>query len=160
MKLTGSLLPPPDRSQLNLRLAAVDLRSWAELIPLRGRVAGVVDANLRVDEPLAPGVPNLVQGSVSVSRLSISDERREVIGGDRVVPVGVRPGRDQGRAALAHQFLTEGAPFAGRDGVQPLVVVHPLAGHQGDAVGQASEIPFGVRHRHGPPRRRRSCHRE
>ena len=88
LKLTGSLLPPPDRSQLNLRLAAVDLRSWAELIPLRGRVAGVVDANLRVDEPLAPGVPNLVQGSVSVSRLSISDERREVIAADRVAATG------------------------------------------------------------------------
>ena len=48
----------------------------------------MADANLSVDAPLAPGVPNSVQGSVAVSRLSISDERREVIGADRVAANG------------------------------------------------------------------------
>jgi hypothetical protein len=88
LNLTGSLRPPPDRSQVRLRLAAVDLRSWAELIPLRARIAGVAHANLSVDEPLAPGVPNRVRGSVAVSRLSIDDGRREVIGADRVSASG------------------------------------------------------------------------
>ena len=79
---------------------SVDLRPWADLVPLNARIAGIADADLSVDEPLAPGVPNRVQGSVAVSRLAIGDGRREVIGAERVAA-------DRSRGALAHAPVRE-----------------------------------------------------
>ena len=88
LKLTGSLRPPPAASQLKLRLASVDLAPWAHLVPVRARVAGIAEADLSINEPLAPGVPNRIQGSVAVRRLGIGDARRELIGADRVEASG------------------------------------------------------------------------
>jgi len=88
LRLIGTLRPPPAASQLKLRLASVDLAPWAHLLPVRAHIAGLAGADLSTDEPLAPGVPSRIQGSVAVNRLGIGDGRREVIGADRVAATG------------------------------------------------------------------------
>ena len=62
---------------------SVDLGPWANLVPVKARITGIAEADLRVDEPLAPGVPNRVRGSVAVSRIGVADGRRELVGAER-----------------------------------------------------------------------------
>jgi hypothetical protein len=88
LRLIGTLRPPPAASQLKLRLERVDLAPWAHLLPVSARIAGIAGADLSTDEPLAPGVPSRIQGSVAVNRLGIGDGRREVVGADRVAATG------------------------------------------------------------------------
>lgn len=83
VRLTGALRPPPASSQLRLLATSVDLAPWANLVPVKARITGVANADLRVDEPLAPGVPNRVRGSVAVSRIGVADGRRELAGAER-----------------------------------------------------------------------------
>ena len=83
VRLTGALRPPPASSQLRLLARSVDLAPWANLVPVKARITGIAAADLRVDEPLAPGVPNRVRGSVAVSRVGVGDGRRELAGAER-----------------------------------------------------------------------------
>ena len=83
MRLTGALRPPPASSQLRLSARSVDLAPWANLVPVKARITGIAEADLRIDEPLAPGVPNRVRGSVAVSRIGVADGRRELLGAER-----------------------------------------------------------------------------
>ena len=83
VRLTGALRPPPASSQLRLLARSVDLAPWASLVPVKARITGIAEADLRVDEPLAPGVPNRVRGSVAVSRIGVGDGRRELVGAER-----------------------------------------------------------------------------
>jgi len=83
VRLTGALRPPPASSQLRLLARSVDLGPWANLVPVKARITGIANADLRVDEPLAPGVPNRVLGSVAVSRIGVADGRRELAGAER-----------------------------------------------------------------------------
>jgi outer membrane protein OmpA-like peptidoglycan-associated protein len=83
MRLTGALRPPPAASQLRLLARSVDLAPWANLVPVKGRITGIATADLRIDEPLTPGVPNRVRGSVAVSRIGVADGRRELAGAER-----------------------------------------------------------------------------
>jgi outer membrane protein OmpA-like peptidoglycan-associated protein len=78
LHLDGSLSPPPAVSQLRLRLARVDLRPWARLVPGSMRVEGFADADLRVDEPLAPAVPRHVRGYLAVNQLAVADGTSEL----------------------------------------------------------------------------------
>jgi hypothetical protein len=83
VRLTGTLRPPPAASQLRLLARSVDLAPWANLVPVKARITGIANADLRVDEPLTPGVPNRVRGSVAVTRIGVADGRRELAGAER-----------------------------------------------------------------------------
>jgi hypothetical protein len=87
--LAGTLRPPPDASQLRLRLAAVDLAPWTRLLPVAARISGLGEVDLSVDEPLAVGVPARVRGSAAVSRLAIGDGKRELAGAQRITAAGI-----------------------------------------------------------------------
>jgi len=52
-------------------------------------VAGIAEADLRINEPLAAGIPARVQGSVAVNRIAVSDARHEVLGAQRVEASGL-----------------------------------------------------------------------
>jgi hypothetical protein len=83
VRVTGALRPPPASSQLRFLARNVDLAPWANLVPIKARITGIAEADLRVDEPLAPGVPNRLRGSVAVSRIGVADGRRELAGAER-----------------------------------------------------------------------------
>src|SRR6185369_9752942 len=83
VRVTGALRPPPASSQVRLLARSVELGPWASLVPVKARITGIAEAGLRVDEPLAPGVPNRVRGSVAVTRIGVADGRRELVGAER-----------------------------------------------------------------------------
>jgi hypothetical protein len=98
LSLTGRVQPPPAASQLRLTVRSVDLAPWAHLVPVAARIAGVAEGDLRIDEPLAPGVPNHIAGIIAVKRLSVGDGRRTLVDVDRTVmqpkiTVVTQPGR-------------------------------------------------------------------
>ncbi|HKZ04530.1 MAG TPA: DUF748 domain-containing protein [Methylomirabilota bacterium] len=71
LELSGRLRPPPAASQLRLRLARVDLLPWAQLVPGALHVEGFAEADLRIDEPLAPAAPSHVRGLVAVNQVGV-----------------------------------------------------------------------------------------
>jgi len=87
--LSGSVRPPPAASQLRLRLAKVNLAPWARFIPVAARISGTAESDLRVDEPLAAGVPAHVRGTIAVNDLGVRDEHREVMAARRVEASGL-----------------------------------------------------------------------
>ena len=89
LDLTGRLSPPPAASQLRLRLARVDLGKWASLLPSALRVDGFVEADLRIDEPLAPAVPAQLRGAIAVNQLGVKDARTELLRARRVEATGL-----------------------------------------------------------------------
>ena len=89
LALAGMLRPPPEASELRLRLDDANLTPWAELLPVPLRVAGVARADLRVKQPLGPGVAAHVQGAIAVDRLAVGDGRRDVATVRRVEATGL-----------------------------------------------------------------------
>jgi hypothetical protein len=89
LNLTGRLSPPPAASQLRLQLERVDLGPWARLVPSSLRIDGLAEANLQIDEPLAPAVPNQVQGSIAVNQLGVKDAGTELLRARRVEATGL-----------------------------------------------------------------------
>ena len=89
LTVVGTLRPPPDPTQLELRVADMNLSPWARLLPIAARVTGRAQADLRIDEPLAAGVPARIEGSVAVQDFGASDGRRELLGARRVVASGL-----------------------------------------------------------------------
>ena len=89
LTLTGRLSPPPDASQLRLQLARVDLGPWARLVPSSLQIDGLAEANLQIDEPLAPAMPNQMQGSIAVNQLGVKDARTELLRARRVEATGL-----------------------------------------------------------------------
>ena len=89
LTLTGQLRPPPAASQLRLRLASIDLAPWTGLLPIMARIDGIAEADLRVDEPLSPGVPSRVQGLVAVNEIGLWASGRELLGARRVEATGL-----------------------------------------------------------------------
>jgi len=90
LTLAGTLRPPPASSQLRLRLADLALAPWAQFLPTSARITGVAEADLRVDEPLAAGVPSRVKGTIAVNDLGVSDSRRELLGARRLEAAGLQ----------------------------------------------------------------------
>jgi hypothetical protein len=90
LALTGRLRPPPAASQLRLRLAGVDLAPWTGLFPAAAGIAGVARADLRIDEPLAPGVPSRIQGSIAVNQATFRDGGRQLLAARRIEASGLR----------------------------------------------------------------------
>ena len=89
LALTGMLRPPPAASQLELRLAKVQIAPWTRFLTLAGRVEGVAEADLRIDEPLRPGVPSRVRGTIAVNALRVQDKRGEIARVPRVQATGL-----------------------------------------------------------------------
>jgi hypothetical protein len=89
LHLTGNLRPPPAASQLRLQLARVHLAPWTRLAPVSAGLDGLAEADLRIDEPLAPGVPTHVRGAIAVNQLGVTDAHQEVVGARRVEGKGI-----------------------------------------------------------------------
>ena len=89
LTVVGTIRPPPDPTQLELRVADMNLSPWARLLPIAARVTGHAQADLRIDEALAAGVPARIEGSVAVQDFGASDGRREILGARRVVASGL-----------------------------------------------------------------------
>src|SRR4029453_1742072 len=101
LEVSGLLRPPPAASQLRLRLRDLDVAAWNRYLPVTARLSGLGGADLRINQPLAAGVPARVNGLVAVSRLGIRDSQQELMGARRVEatalevewPTRVRVGR-------------------------------------------------------------------
>ena len=121
LNLTGRLSPPPDASQLRLQLERVDLGPWARLVPSSLRIEGLAEANLQIDEPLAPAVPTRVQGSIAVNQLGVKDASNEVLRARRVEATGLEV---QWPSRLAARQLVISGPRASieRDSAGGIVV--------------------------------------
>jgi hypothetical protein len=89
LEVSGAIQPPPAPTQLRLRLANLDLAPWAQFVPVAARVTGLAEADLRMNEPLAAGIPARVQGSIAVNRLGVGDARREILGARRIEATGL-----------------------------------------------------------------------
>src|SRR5258706_338931 len=89
LAVTGMVNAPPKASELRLQVNNFDLAPWAQFLPLNGRVSGVAEADLRVNEPLAVGIPARMQGSVAVTGVAVADLRHEVIGAQRIEASGL-----------------------------------------------------------------------
>jgi uncharacterized protein DUF748 len=89
LTVSGTVSPPPAASHLRLRLANLDLAPWAHVLPIAGRVGGLADADLRMDEPLAAGVPARVQGTIGANRVAVSDARQQIVGARRIEASGL-----------------------------------------------------------------------
>src|SRR5205085_791643 len=87
--VTGMLRSPPDPSQLRVRVSKLDLAPWAQLMPLEGRVSGIAEADLRMNEPLAADIPARVQGTIAVKSPGVADARQEVLGAQRIEARGL-----------------------------------------------------------------------
>jgi uncharacterized protein DUF748 len=94
LAVNGTVRPPPDPSDLRVRLSAVNLASWAQFVPIAARITGIAEADLRMNEPLAAGIPARVSGSIAVNRLGVADDRHEVLGARRIElsAIEVQPG--------------------------------------------------------------------
>ena len=90
LAVTGSLRPPPAPSQLRLRLANLDLAPWTRFLPVAARVSGIGEADLRINEPLAAGVPTRINGAIVVNRLGVLDGQQELLGARRVEATGLQ----------------------------------------------------------------------
>jgi len=89
LAVSGMLRPPPAPSQLRLRLSNLDLASWNRFVPVAARVNGRGEADLRINEPLAAGVPTRVSGSIAVNRLGVRDAQQELLSAQRVEATGL-----------------------------------------------------------------------
>jgi Domain of Unknown Function (DUF748) len=89
LSLAGTLRPPPAPTQLRVRLANLDLAPWTRVLPVAARIAGIAEADLRMNEPLAAGVPARVMGSIAVNRLTVADARHELVRVRRVEASGI-----------------------------------------------------------------------
>jgi Domain of Unknown Function (DUF748) len=89
LQVSGLLRPPPAASQLRLRLRDLDVAAWNRYLPITARLSGLGEADLRINEPLAAGVPARVDGSLALSRLGIRDGQQELIGARRVEATGL-----------------------------------------------------------------------
>jgi uncharacterized protein involved in outer membrane biogenesis len=89
LSLAGTLRPPPDASQLRLRIAGANLAPWSQLFPIPVRIGGLAQADLQVNAPLAPEVPTRVQGAVAVDQLAVTEGGRELLAARRVEARGL-----------------------------------------------------------------------
>jgi Domain of Unknown Function (DUF748) len=89
LAVVGTVRPPPAATDLRLRLAKVNLAPWAQFMPTSALVTGLAEADLRMNEPLAAGIPARVQGTVAVNRLGVADGRRELLGAQRIEASGL-----------------------------------------------------------------------
>ncbi|HEV8441769.1 MAG TPA: DUF748 domain-containing protein [Methylomirabilota bacterium] len=122
LALTGTVRPPPEPSQLRLRLANLNLSPWAASLPVSAGVDGFAEADLSIDEPLAAGVPAHIQGSVAVNRLGLSDGKQKLLGAERVQATGIEV--DWPKRVTVKRLLLSGPRATverDKDGAYPLL---------------------------------------
>src|SRR5262245_41933108 len=124
LSVAGLLRPPPAASQLRLRLRDLDVAAWNRFLPVTARLSGRGEADLRIDEPLAAGVPTRVNGSVAVNRVGVRDGQQELIGAQRVEATGLEV---EWPTRLGIKRLTVSGPRAiverDRDGKFPMTAL-------------------------------------
>src|SRR5207253_8782599 len=74
---------------LPIWLNDLDLAAWNRFIPVAARLNGRGEADLRINEPLAAGVPTRVSGTIAVNRLAVRDAQQELLGAQRVEATGL-----------------------------------------------------------------------
>ena len=89
LSIVGTVRAPPAATQIAVRLANLNLAPWAQFLPLAAPLSGRAEAKLRMNEPLAPGIPARVQGSIVVHRPALTDARQELLGASRVEAHGL-----------------------------------------------------------------------
>jgi hypothetical protein len=89
LAVSGMLRPPPAPSQLHLRLSDLDLAAWNRFLPVAARLNGRGEADLRINEPLAAGVPTRVSGVIAIDHLGIRDAQQELASAQRVEATGL-----------------------------------------------------------------------
>ena len=108
LAVTGTLRPPPDPTELRIRLANMNLEPWAQLLPIAARITGLAQADLHMNEPLTAGMPARVQGSIAINRFGVADDRHEVLGARRIEMSGLElqaPGGGQAPALRIGRVL-------------------------------------------------------
>jgi|RhiMethySRZTD1v2_1073278.scaffolds.fasta_scaffold01805_24 uncharacterized protein DUF748 len=124
LSVSGLLRPPPAASQLRLRLRDLDVAAWNRFLPITARLSGRGEADLRIDEPLAAGVPTRVNGSIAVDRVGVRDAQQELIGAQRVEATGLEV---QWPTRLGVKRLVVSGPRAiverNKDGTFPLTAL-------------------------------------
>jgi hypothetical protein len=136
LTVLGTVRQPPENTQLEVRLANLDLAPWARMLPVSGRVTGVAEANLRMNEPLAPGVPARVQGAIALNRPALSDGRREVLGARRVEANGLELHWPT-RLVVKRVLVTEPAGIVERDQAGDISLTSLLSSPAPRAAGPA-----------------------
>jgi hypothetical protein len=114
LRLTGTVQPPSVPSQLRLRLAHLDLAPWSQFLPVAARVTGHAEADLRMDEPLAAGIPARVQGSIAVHAVKVADARQELLGARRIEASGLEV-HWPSRVVVHRVLVTDARGIIGRD---------------------------------------------
>jgi hypothetical protein len=135
LELSGRLSPPPAASQLRLRLARVDLLPWAQLVPGALHVEGFAEADLRIDEPLAPAAPRHVQGVVAVNQVGVGPAGGDLLRAARIEARGLEVEWPR-RVAARHIVVTRPRAAVERD--QSGAVIVPGAPPRGGADGAAA----------------------
>ena len=138
LAVSGTLRPPPTPSQVQVRLSDLDLAAWNRFLPVAARLNGRGEADLRIDEPLAAGVPTRVNGSIAVNRLGVETRSKSSSGAQRVEATGleVRPSACWRAESRTRKALT--AHLAQDEVVAQLAAALRARGHQVDEqVGQS-----------------------
>jgi Domain of Unknown Function (DUF748) len=89
LAIGGTVQPAPAASDLRVRLTNLNLAPWARYLPPSARITGVVEADLRVNEPIAPRVPARIRGSIAVRDLGVADGRQKLVGAPRIEASGL-----------------------------------------------------------------------
>jgi hypothetical protein len=89
LAVSGTVRPPPASSQLRLRLANLDLVPWGQFLPVAAAIEGIGQADLRIDEPIALGLPTRVRGAIAVNRAGVRSSGQELLGARRVEATGL-----------------------------------------------------------------------
>jgi hypothetical protein len=152
LAIAGALRPPPDASDVRLRLSGVSLASWAQFMPIAARVTGIAEADLRVNEPLGAGIPTRVRGTIAVNRLAVADERHEVLGARRVEASGIElhpAGDGRARVAVGRVLVSEPRGTLDRDRsgafrARDLLVTRPVSGTAPTATRGPAASAMGV----------------
>jgi hypothetical protein len=138
LAVAGTVRPPPAATQLALRVAGMSLAPWAQFFPVNAAIAGVASVDLRIDEPLAAGVPAHVLGTAAVDRLSVSDAGREVLGSRRVEAGGLEVHWPE-RLAVQRVVVTGPRAVIERDAAGKFALTTLAAA--GDAAPRSSASP-------------------
>ncbi len=85
----GTLQAASAASDLRARLTKLDLAPWARYLPPLARIKGTAEADLRVNEPIAAGIPSRIRGSIAVNGLGVAEARQKLVGAERIEASGL-----------------------------------------------------------------------
>ena len=149
LAVAGTLRPPPEATQLRARVTDLNLAPWAHLLPIRARVTGFGQADLRIDEPLAAGVPARIQGSVAVTRVAVADERRQHVTAQRIEASGLTLDWPR-QLAVERVVLTGPRAIVERDPSGRVSVADLAEPRRGGAPAPDARTPAGAAGRRTP----------